>query len=691
MPHQNAPLSRIFLLIGCLLQPLLSQAEPAPPAVQARALNDGQLLLQGVPEIPPQLISRMQQYQNVRSAGFIDWTPDGKGMYITTRFSELSQVHRVDYPGGARHQLTFFEEPLGEVTRQCNGGTLALTMDRGGSEFSQIFLLEPQTATVRMVTDGQSRNARLVWNKSGTQLAFQSTRRNGRSNDIWLMDISQPENAHLLLEASDDAWWGPVDFTDDGQSLLVQQYVGPTDSRIYLMNLASRELRLLVGHEAEPSANRASVIDRKGKGFYLISNARGLGAELAWKSFEDGVDTEFISTKIPWDVNEFALSEDGRRGAFTTNENGISRLYLLNTRTRHYSLVANMPLGLIYGLRFHPDNRRLALTLNTAKTPSDIFVMHLGRRPESVDGWQRWTFSEVGGLDTETFVEPELVWYPTFDQYRDEPRKIPAFYYKPPGDGPFPVVIYMHGGPESQYRPSFSSTFQMWARELGAAVVAPNVRGSLGYGNDFLALDDGYLREDSVKDVGALLDWIATRPELDQHRVAIYGGSYGGYMVLASAVHYSHRLRAAVDVVGISNFVTFLENTQDYRRELRRGEYGDERDPQMRQFLQSISPLNHVDKISVPLLVVQGQNDPRVPVTESEQIVNALRQRGQPVWYINALNEGHGYQRKENRDVYQQAAMLFLQHYLVNHTPESEAPAHGALASPAQESHNEDN
>ncbi|HET6566109.1 MAG TPA: alpha/beta fold hydrolase, partial [Xanthomonadales bacterium] len=351
--------------------------------------------------------------------------------------------------------------------------------------------------------------------------------------------------------------------------------------------------------------------------------------------------------------------------AFTTNEDGISRLYLLNTKTRKYALVNNLPMGVIYGLRFHPDNRRLAMTLSTAQTPSDVFVMQMGRSPLDAESLLRWTFSEVGGLDTDSFVEPKLVRYPTFDLVGENPRQIPAFIYQPKGKGPFPVIIYIHGGPEGQHRPSFSSSFQSWVAELGAAVIAPNVRGSFGYGNDYLSLDDGVLREDAVKDIGALLDWLQTQPQLDASRVAVYGGSYGGYMVLASAVHYSDRLRAAVDVVGISNFVTFLENTQDYRRDLRRQEYGDERDPEMRAFLQSISPLTHAEKIAVPMLVVQGQNDPRVPVTESEQIVAALRRRGQPVWYMNALNEGHGYDRKENRDAYQQAVLLFLQRFLL--------------------------
>ncbi|MEJ8567837.1 S9 family peptidase [Elongatibacter sediminis] len=658
----------LMLTTLCLLALSVEAAEHSgrDTGYTERRMNDGQLILQDVPEIPPRLVERLRQYQAVRSATFLDWARDGEGLYVLTRFADLSQVHRVRFAGGTRQQLTYLPDPIIEVHRQPGGDRLALTTDPGGSEFSQIYRFDPDTAETVLLSDGASRNARLVWSRDGSRLAFQSTRRNGRSNDIWIMDPLRPDSAIPVLASLDDTWWGPAGFTPDGRGLLAQQLIGATDSRIHLIDLQSGEQRRVAGDPEFPSANRASVVDRKGKGFYMISNARGLAAELAWQPFEPGAETEFISTSTPWDVMEFALSEDGRRGAFTTNEEGMSRLYLLNTRTGRYSLVGNMPVGLIYGLKFHPDNRQLAMTLNAAHTPSDVFVMQLGRRPEAARALHRWTFSEVGGLDTERFARPQLIRYPTFDfAAEDQPRRIPAFVYRPDGAGPHPVIIHIHGGPEGQYRPAFSSLFQSWISELGAAVIAPNVRGSFGYGNEWLALDDGRKREDAVRDIGALLDWIRNQPDLDENRVAVYGGSYGGYMALASAVHFGDRLRAAVDVVGISNFVTFLEHTQDYRRDLRRREYGDERDPEMRAFLESISPLNHADRIDVPLLVVQGQNDPRVPPSESEQIVTALRARGRPVWYIKALNEGHGYERKENRDVYQQAAMLFLQRYLI--------------------------
>ncbi len=656
--------SRRVLLSLALLQAGLLQAEQQPEPAST-SMNNGQLLLQGVPDIPASVLTRVQQYQNVRTATFLDWTEDGRGMYIRTRFNLTDQIHRVDFPGGARQQLTFFEDPVGEVARQNKGRNLALTMDKGGSEFSQVFLLDPESALASLVSDGSSRNTHIVWDESGTRLAYHSTRRNGSSNDIWLMDIATIESAHPVLVSPDASLWFPVDFTTDGNFMLVQQFVSAADSRIYLLDINSGERRLLAGSADFPSANRAVVLDRKNEGFYLISNSRRLGAELAWQSLLAGSEAQFISGAIPWDVSEFALSPDGRRGAFITNEDGLSKLYLLNTRSQRYSLLGNMPPGVISRLSFNQDNLRLAMTLSTSQTPSDVFVMLLGKSPEQALSLQRWTKSEVGGLDTTRFVVPELIRYPTFDLDHDKQREIPAFVYRPAGQGPFPVIVLIHGGPESQYRPDFSSTVQMWVAELGAAVIAPNVRGSLGYGMDYLSLDDGYQREDAVKDIGALLDWIASQPDFDQGRVAVYGASYGGYMALAAAAHYASRLKAAVDVVGISNFVTFLESTQDYRRDLRRVEYGDERDPGMRAFLQGISPLGQVSRISLPLLVVQGQNDPRVPVTEAQQIVTALRQQGNPVWYINALNEGHGYDRKENRDIYQQAAMMFLQRYLI--------------------------
>ena len=653
------------LLLATSLLVLLAPEPVIASDVTRTTANNGNLVMENVPAIPDDIVVSLNRYQNIRSARVHAWQPDSDGLFITTRFGDVSQMHRVDMPGGARHQLTYNREPIGAVTGQPGGAKMVFTRDAGGSEFAQLFLLDPANGDAVMLTDGESRNGQATWDRDGRRVAYQSTRRNGAANDLWMMDPENPGDAEIILESTDGSWWGPTEFSASGTQVLALNYVSVTDSRSYLVDLDSGNAELLAGGDNTPSSNYPVAFDDAGDGFWLITSQGSDFEQLAWQSLEAGATPEVVTGDIAWDVTDAAISNDRRRMAFTVNENGMTAVYLLDPRTRNYRRVDSIPVGVAYDLAFSPDSRQLALSLNAPSTPSDAFVLELGQKPLDYGELVRWTTSEVGGLDTSAFREPELIDYPTFDTVGDERRRIPAWVYKPAGKGPFPVIVSIHGGPESQSRPYFSSTYQMWLDKLGAAIVVPNVRGSAGYGKAYVSLDNGYRREDSVKDIGALLDWIETEPELDHNRVAVFGGSYGGYMVLASAVYFSERLKAAVDIVGISSFVTFLENTQDYRRDLRRVEYGDERDPEMRAHLERISPVNNVDKISVPLFIVQGENDPRVPVTESTQMVAALREQGNTVWYMNALNEGHGYKKKENRDIYQQATVIFLRQYLV--------------------------
>ena len=651
------------LLISIFL--MLSANHCLAAEVQRWTANDGQLIMEDIPPIPASLPQTLSRYQNIRTASFSEWSKDSRSIYIKTRFGAVDQLHRVDKPGGARFQLTFGKEPVGEVRRQPNSKLLALTRDRGGDEFDQVYLLNPENGLLSLLTDGSSLNNRMAWDRQGRNLAYRSTRRNGRSNDIWIQNPSSSKPARLALATEDGTLWKPVDFSRDGKMLLIQQFVSIADSRVYVKFLPDGELRLLAGDAENPSSNIATGFDRQDKEVLFVTNQRQGAAELARVSLDDVPVAKFVPSLADWDITHFVLSPDRKRGAFVANEAGISRLYLFDPGKMMQKRVGAVPAGLISGLDFSPNSKRLGMTLNSARSPSDAFVLDLGRKPLSAGKLTRWTYSEVGGLNTDKFSKPVAVTYPSAIEGQDLDLPIPAFVYLPPGDGPFPVVIHVHGGPENQFRPRFNSNFQLLIDQLGAAVIAPNIRGSLGYGTRYVALDDGYQREAPLRDIGALLDWIALQPQLDQNRVAIMGASYGGYVALASAVKYSDRLRAAVDQVGISNFVTFLENTQDYRRELRRYEYGDERDPEMRAFLESVSPLNNVDKIKIPLFVQQGSNDPIVPMSESEQMVEALRAQGQTVWYMNALNEGHGYDKKENVDLYQQATFLFLQKYLL--------------------------
>ena len=627
-------------------------------AEDRRLENNGNLILENIPPIPMSIKEELSKFQNVRSAAFRGFSNTEDGVFISTRFGNVSQLHYVGSPGAARTQITYFQEPIGSTSIHPTGSSIAFTMDKGGTENAQIYLLDPNSASSKMLTDGASRNGGPLWSNAGDQLAFQSTKRNGRSNDVWVMSSDDPQNSELILESPDGTWWGAADWSEDDQRVLIQNYISVSNSKVYIVDLKTKRKTLVLGEKDLASVNSALAFDGKDDGIFFITDKYGSFNQLAYHDLETQ-DVTVISNDIPWDVDGFAISEDGNRAAFVVNENGYSSVYLLNPKSLKSRKVKAMPIGTIGGLQFSKDNKNLGLTLNTFQSPSDTYLLELSRSPLGYGKLIRWTFSEVGGLDTTKFVEPDLIEYESFDG-----RKIPAFVYANKSDEPQPVIISIHGGPEGQSRPRFSSTYQLWASSLNAAIITPNVRGSDGYGKEYLSLDNGYKREDSVKDIGALLDWIETQPHLDSERVAVYGGSYGGYMVLASAVHYSNRLKAAIDVVGISNFVTFLKNTKDYRRDLRRVEYGDERDPDMEAFLQRISPNNNVDRINVPMFVVQGENDPRVPVTEAEQVVQSLRDNGKMVWYMNALNEGHGYRKKENRDIYQQAVIVFLKENL---------------------------
>ncbi len=618
-------------------------------AAEVSRVERGNLVLENMPEIPAEITQRLAQYQNTRSAGLIDWLSDGS-VLIATRFGDTNQIHRVRVPMGARTQITFLGEPVrgASVSPDPDLDGFLYLYDIGGSEFSQVYWFDLAAGNSTLLTDGKSRNGSITWANAGDRFAYTSTRRDGRNFDVWIGTPESGYEQHTLVHES-NGLWVPMDWSPDDSRLLLLEYLSINHSRIHVLDLSSGTLTEVNPSET-PIGYNGGAFDNTGNGVYLVHDE---GAEFKQLHHVDlkSARSRPLSANIPWDVVSVALTRDRNRMAFVVNDGGRSQLHLRDLRRNRALQAPKLPVGLISGLNFNRDGNRLAMTVSTSRSPSDVFVYDVGRRSLT-----RWTESEVGGLDTAKFPEPELVRFNSFDG-----REIPAWVYKPTGEGTHPVVIQIHGGPESQSRPGFSSTYAYWVNELGAAVISPNVRGSSGYGKTYLQLDNGMKREDSVKDIGALLDWIAAQPDLDAERVIVYGGSYGGYMVLASLVHYNDRLLGGIDIVGISNFVSFLENTESYRRDLRRAEYGDERDAEMRAHLEKISPLSRMGEVSRPLFVAQGLNDPRVPASEAEQVVEAVRGNGGEVWYLLAKDEGHGFAKKVNRDYFQAASALFMQ------------------------------
>jgi len=601
-----------------------------------------------VPDIDRTVAEQLQRYANTRSAALVGW--QDQSALVVTRFAETTQLHRVRHPMGFREQLTFFNEPVGAVTVP-NGGArdlVIISRDTGGSEFYQLFLFNLKTGASRMVTDGRSRYGSAMWSPDQQSFVYTTTERNGRDWDIHLQTLDGEIQA--ILE-TDGGAWGTDDWSDDGKHLLVSKYVSANESYLYELDLRSKQLTPLLDR-SKPMSVGLGAYDGAG-GVYFTSDEGSEFMRLNRLELATGA-VENVTADIPWNVEAFGLSPDKSKLAYSVNEGGVSKLHVRRLPQRQPLRLPALPQGILTSFAFTPDGNGMGLAVNSAKAPSDVYRFEFGDAELT-----RWTQSEIGGLDRDRFVEAELIEYETFDG-----RSIPAFVYRPSTQGPHPVVISIHGGPEGQYRPYFSTTVQSYVQELDVVYIAPNVRGSDGYGKSYLKIDNGMLREDSVKDIGALLDWIDQQDDLDSDNVSVMGGSYGGYMVLSCMVHYGDRLAAASESVGISNFVTFLENTQPYRQDLRRAEYGDERDPAMRAFLQQASPLNHVDKMVTPVLISQGANDPRVPASESEQIVQALQRAGVPAWYVLAKDEGHGFRKKANRDYVNVVRFEFFRRHL---------------------------
>lgn len=643
-----------FALLAGAAVPALAQ-DTTPPAIVSRPAVvpiPAALTAEGLPVLLRSTADRARPYLESRSAGFAGWDPKTRAVLIATRFANTAQLHRVETPMGARTQVSFEAEPVGGGYAPETGDVLVVTKDQGGDEYYQLYTLADGRLT--LLTDGKSRNNLNAWSRDGRWLGYSSTRRNGQDTDLYVMDPRNPSSSRMVAEVKGGGW-GIAGFMPDNATAIAANYLSVQDTDLYKLDLASGAMTPI----GDPKQT-------------IAYNGGEVGPDGAlWLTSDEGSDFQRLGTIDPatgkftprttekWDVDGFDLSEDGKTLVYIVNEAGSHRMRIMDTASGAVRNVDTLPAGVIGGLEIAPWGE-IGFSLSSAKSASDVWSLD----PATMK-LTRWTKSETGGLDATVNVEPQIVSVKSFDKlpvsgllYLPDPARFP---------GKRPLIVDVHGGPEGQSVASFRGRSNYYLSELGIGLFYPNVRGSTGYGKRYVSLDNGpFKREDSVRDMGALIDAVRANPRVDAAKVGLTGGSYGGYMCYAAAVQLKDKLRATQCTVAISNFVSFLENTNAYRRDLRRVEYGDERDPKQRAQLMKISPLTRVSEIDKPMFVITGANDPRVPKSEADQMVAAIRAKGGEAWHLVAANEGHGYAKKENVDYAFLAALAFWQRHLLN-------------------------
>lgn len=644
---------RKLILFFCLLCSFAAEAQRAEVQPEVGSTTEG------VPAIPPSLAAGVRRYTNFRTAEILSWHPLKREMLIATYMCNTPQIYLVKVPGGARTQLTFFEDrPTRGVSYQpTRGEYFIFSKDSGGNENYQNYRYDFEDGQTTLLTDGKSKNGPGVWSNHGDRIAYSSNRRNGTDVDLYVENPLDPKTDRLLVKL-EGGGWSALDWSRDDSKILTLQEISVNESYLWLIEVSSGEKTLITPKSGPIAvAYGDSHFSKDGKSIFAITDRDSEFRRLARIDISTRGYT-FLTGHIPWDVVEAQLSPDGKMVAVTSNEDGKTTLHMLDAASGREKPLPSVPPGYVIDLHWRRNSHELGFSLDSARWPDDAYSLDT-----KTGRVERWTFSELGGLNTSGFVEPSVIHWKTFDG-----TAISGILYHPPAQftGKRPVIIDIHGGPEDQFQPYFLGEQNYYLNELGVALLFPNIRGSSGFGKTFLTLDNGLLRENAYKDIGALLDWITTQPNLDADRVMVTGASYGGNVALVTAMKYPERIRCAVDLFGPSNLVTFLERTADYRRDLRRVEYGDERDPHIREFLERLAPLNNAASLTKPLFVIQGENDPIVPRAESDQIVDAVRKNGVPVWYFVMKGEGHGISKKSNSDYRFYATVMFVKELLLN-------------------------
>ena len=624
------------------------------------------LTADGMPAISKAMADKVSLYTEFRGSSFVQWHPKDGSMLVRHREAgaNIAQIYRLRKAGGAMEKVSDYPEPIAQASFEpIHGKYLVISKDTGGNEAAQVYRMDLTTRETTLLSQADERSS-FNWDHKGNRVLISAVpldktatggKRDNVETHLTLVDPLNPAT-RLALGALPGGGWGDYNFSHNDATIAAVQYRTPNDADIFLINAKTGKREKILPQAGAAAAGYSSPEwSKDSRRLFLTTNQGGEFSELAVYDTKTAKLT-VLSRHIPWDIQSFSLSEDGKRILAIVNANGKDEARIFDAATGKELPRPDVPAGAVGGGEWNKTAKsQFAYSLNSPQSPGDVYSLDV-----ATGKTQRWTTAWApAGIDLNSFVSPELVQIKSFDGL-----PVSAWLFLPDAKkfpGKRPVLVGFHGGPEGQSTVRFMGRNNYYLNEMGIAVLLPNVRGSSGYGKRFLDLDNGFKRKDSVKDGGAFLTWVGSHPSLDAERIAVTGGSYGGYMSLATAVDYSPLIRGAIDIVGISNFVTFLNNTESYRRDLRRVEYGDERDPKMREFQEKIAPLNNAAAIQKPLFVVQGKNDPRVPYTEAAQMVAAVRKNGVPVWYLLADNEGHGFRRKANADYEFYATVRFLE------------------------------
>ncbi|MEF7564001.1 S9 family peptidase [Bacillus infantis] len=587
---------------------------------------------------------KIENFMNIRNVKNPAYGPQGKMLNFISDASGIPQIWEIHSEGGNPNQVLETAERIMFVSFIQGTGKRIFGMDEGVNEKQQLFLLTETGEVIRLTDSPEHIHKYGGVSPDGKWISWASNRRHNTYFDIYIQSL---ESFEVKMVFQGDGHFSPLQWHPEGNSLLIEQVNTNLDNDLGLLDLSGGTVQWLTKHEGE-AAFASPAFSSDGKMIYMLSNRDREFMNLARLNLET-LETKWLVEK-EWDLEELKLSTDKKKIAFSINEGGVSKGALLDFESNEVTEWES-PAGVITDFSFSPDNSRLAFILNGPQHPSDIWELDLRSRKA-----KRATFISHDPLVEEKLCAPELISFASFDGL-----EIPAFYYKPKkADGKLPVVVYVHGGPESQIRAVFNPFLQFFL-DNGFAVCTPNVRGSTGYGKSFTHLDDVRKRMDSVRDLVHLVDWLKTEGGADEDQISIMGRSYGGFMVLAAITHYPDIWSSAIDIVGISSFRTFLQNTSPWRRKMREAEYGSiENDG---AFFDEIDPLHKTDRIQCPLLVLHGANDPRVPIEETEQIVEDLKNRKHPVEFIRFEDEGHFFVKRENNIKAYTASWDFLKEY----------------------------